>query len=128
VTETRLGGPGGKVCIAELVPSGYKIDHVPRQGRGGGVAVIYKAPLKLTMLASSRNSNVTSFEYMDCNITVKNFSLRFAVVYRPSPNKQNGLKTSTILDDEWPTFLANFTTAENDIIVVGDVNFHLDKP
>lgn len=71
VTETWLGGPGDKACIAELVPSGYKIAHVPRQGLGGGVAVIYKALLKLTMLASSRNTNVTSFEYMDCNITVK---------------------------------------------------------
>ena len=64
---------------------------------------------------------------MDCNLTVKNFSLRFSVVYRPPPNKQNGLKTSTFLDDEWPTVLANFTTAENDILVVGDVNFHLDN-
>ncbi|XP_052761992.1 uncharacterized protein LOC128204630 [Mya arenaria] len=127
VTETWLGGPGDKACIAELVPSGYKIDHVPRQGRGGGVAVIHKAPLKLSMLASSHNTNVTSFEYMDCNITIKNFSLRLAVVYRPPPNKQNGIKTTTFLDDEWPTFLANFTTAENDIIVVGDVNFHLDN-
>lgn len=49
------------------------------------------------------------------------------MVYRLPPNKQNGLKTSTFLGDEWPTFLANFTTAENDIIVVGDVNFHLDN-
>lgn len=95
VTETWLGGPGDEACIAELVPNGYKITIVPRQGRGGGVAVIYKAPLKLTMLASSRNTNVTSFEYIDCIITVKNISLRLAVVYRPPSNKQNGLKTST---------------------------------
>jgi len=25
VTETWLGGPGDKACIAELVPSGYKM-------------------------------------------------------------------------------------------------------
>jgi hypothetical protein len=73
-------------CIAELVPSGYKIAHVTCQGLSGGVAVIYKVPLKLTMLASSRNTNVTSFEYMDCNNTVKNVSLRLAVVYRPPRN------------------------------------------
>jgi hypothetical protein len=41
----------------------------------------------------------------------------------PPPNKQNGFN----IDDQWPTFLANFTTAENDIIVVGDINFHLDN-
>lgn len=68
VTETWLGGPTDKVCISELVPSGYKITHVP------------------------------------------------------------GLKTSTFLDDEWPEFLAGFTAVENNIIVVGDVNFHPDIP
>jgi len=28
-----------KTVIAELVPEGYTICHVPRSGRGGGVAV-----------------------------------------------------------------------------------------
>jgi hypothetical protein len=41
------------------------------------------------------------------------------VVYRPPPNKHNGFKTSTFLDDELQKVLANFTTAENNIIVVG---------
>lgn len=90
MTETWFGGPGDSACIAELVSSEYKIAHVPRQGRGDEIAVIYKAPLKRTMLASSGNTYVTTFEYMDCNITVKNFLLRLAVVYRPPQNKHNG--------------------------------------
>ena len=128
VTETWLGGPTDKACISELVPTGYKITHVPRCGRGGGVAVIHKASIALRLLSSSHDKNVSSFEFMDCNITIKNYTLRLGVVYRPPPTRQNGLKTSTFLEDEWPAFLTKYAATENNIIIVGDVNFHLDNP
>jgi hypothetical protein len=32
LTSTWLGGPGDTACVAELVPSGYEIAHVSRQG------------------------------------------------------------------------------------------------
>ena len=44
----------------------------------------------------------------------------------PPPSKNNGLKTTTFLENEWPTFLANYATIPNDIVIVGEINFHLD--
>ena len=52
-------------------------------------------------------------------------TVRLAVVYRPPPSKDN---CSTIPDflDQWSTFLAGYTTHNNEIIIVGDLNFHVD--
>ena len=36
------------------------------------------------------------------------------------------MKPTTFLENEWPTFLANYATIPNDIVIVGDMNFHLD--
>jgi len=41
-------------------------------------------------------------------------------------SKNNGLKTTTFLENEWPAFIANYATIPNDIVIVGDMNFHLD--
>ena len=38
------------------------------------------------------------------------------------------MKTSAFLDSEWPHFLAKFATVQNNIIITGDLNFHLDCP
>jgi len=53
--------------------------------------------------------------------------LQLVVIYRPPPSKQNGLKTATFLEDEWPLFLSNFSTNDRKLILVGDLNFHLDN-
>ena len=65
---------------------------------------------------------------MDCNLTIKNFSLRLVVVYRPPPSRANGLKPGEFLENEWPTFLSKFTTLDKQVIIVGDLNFHFDTP
>ena len=48
------------------------------------------------------------------------------MIYRPPTSKANGLRNSGVPDDEWPTFLTRYTTSQKDIIIVGDMNFHLD--
>ena len=70
VTETWLGGSSDKSCIAELVPSGYKIKHVPRCGRGGGVAVVYKTSLDIQILTSTNDKVFTTFEHMECTVSI----------------------------------------------------------
>ena len=120
-------GTPDKSCIAELVPSGYKIKHVPRCGRGGGIAVVYKTSLNIQLLTSTKDKVFTTFEHMECTVSIKNYSMRLAVVYRPPPTCKNGLKTSTFLESEWPSFLAKLVTSESNIIVVGDLNIHLDN-
>jgi flagellar biosynthesis chaperone FliJ len=62
---------------------------------------------------------------MDCDLDMDGASLRLAVVYRPPPSKDNGLKNS-VFHNEWPAFLAKYATISKDIVIVGDLNFHLD--
>ena len=50
-----------------------------------------------------------------------------AVVYRPPPSQKNGFTTHHFLEEEWPKFLSNLATIGKNIIVTGDLNFHLDK-
>jgi len=63
LTETWLGTSVDKKCIAELVPSGYSMKHVPRPGsrKGGGVALLYKSTILFRLLGSSTTGNYTNF-------------------------------------------------------------------
>ena len=102
MTETWLGTSIDKACISELLPSGYQFKHVPRSGgrRCGGVALISRASIDLRIVASSHDNDFSSFEYMDCNLVIDDYSLRIAVVYRSSPTHQNGVKTNVFLEQE----------------------------
>lgn len=128
LTETWLGTSIDKSCLGELIPDGYKINHVPRPGnrRGGGIALIYKSNIDIRTVASTRDNDYSSMEYLDCNAVISGFSLRIVVIYRPPPSKENGLKTSVFLDDEWPKFLEKFVTLDKHFILTGDLNIHLD--
>jgi len=128
ITETWLGTTNIKTVLAELVPEGYKICQVSRSGHGGGVAVIHKASIDLELLESSRTASYDTFEYRDCSLAIKNYSLRLIVIYRPPPNKTNGIKAGTFLENELPKFLSQLATVNQNIVVVGDLNFHLDNP
>ena len=130
ITETWLVTSVDRICIGELVPQGYKMQHVTRGGskRGGGIAVIHKSTINIRLLSSSSDSEYANFEFMDCNVMINSHSLRLAVIYRPPPSRENGLQTSVFLEQEWPSFLSKYATHDKDIIIVGDLNFHLDIP
>ncbi|KAF7244472.1 VWFA and cache domain-containing protein 1 [Varanus komodoensis] len=50
VTET-WAGEGGDVALSQLCPPGYLVQHCSRpEGRGGGVALVYRASISLTGL------------------------------------------------------------------------------
>lgn len=127
LTETWLGSTVDRSCLGELIPTGYEIKHVPRQSNrhGGGVAVIYKERLSLKVLDSTKNQNITQFEFMECNLNIGPANLHLSVVYRPPPSKGNGMQKSTFFD-EWPLFLEKLATNHHETLLVGDLNFHLD--
>ena len=129
LTETWLGTAVDRACLAELIPPGFDIKHVPRQdGRsGGGVAVIHKSTISLTVLQSSRDKVFSQFEYMDCQLSLASQTLRLAVVYRPPPSHANGLKTSAFLQ-EWPLFLERYVTVVCDTFITGTKTFILMTP
>ena len=49
------------------------------------------------------------------------------VIYHPPPSKQNGF-TNTVFFDEWTSYLDELAVAPQQLIITGDLNFHLDKP
>ena len=127
VTETWLGSVVDATVLSELIPTGYDINHVPRQSTstGGGIAVIFKVGIKLSVIESSISKVFTHFEYMDCRVTVNGNPLYLSVIYRPPPSKTNGLKNH-IFFDEWASYLERFTEIQQNILITGDLNFHLD--
>ena len=67
----------------------------------------------------------THFENMDCTINVCKFTVKCCIIYRPPPSKQNGFRNS-IFFDEWSKYLDNIAIIPYDVIITGDLNFHVD--
>ena len=112
-------------CINGLLPDNYSIYRVDRDDgrRGGGVALIYKNSFKIK---TKEVVKYVQFEYLICNLVIDNSSVSLAVVYRPPQSQENLLNTNTFLV-EWAEFLSNFTTTTSEIVIVGDLNIHLDN-
>ena len=53
-------------------------------------------------------------------------TVRLAVVYRPPPSPVNRL-TSAMFFEEWTTFLEGFLEKQEQVLIVGDINFHLEN-
>jgi len=128
LTETWLN-KHSQSSIGELVPAGYKIRHVPRCDNrcGGGVAILHKEGISASLVSSTKDSNFTHFEHLNCLFSYKDVRMQLAVVYRPPPSQRNGLKNSVFFS-EWPLFLEKFVPIKHELYIVGDMNFHLDSP
>lgn len=49
------------------------------------------------------------------------------MVYRPPRSKKNNFQVSAFLD-EFPLLLQSSTAMSEEVIITGDLNFHLDDP
>ena len=126
ICETWLGiSDHDDTCVNGLLPDGYAIYRADRTDgrRGGGVALIYKQCLDIKC---NKTVKYAQFEYLLCSIVVNNSSISIVVVYRPPPSQENQLNTNTFLN-EWDEFLSDFSTTTNEVVIVGDLNIHLDN-
>ena len=107
---------------SKLLPDTHSMLAVPRLGgkRGGGVAVVYRKGFETTLLDSTSSKNFNEFEHLDCVIKQGRSSVRLCVVYRP-PGKLSGTKFL----DEWATLLEPLSVCPEEVIITGDLNFHL---
>ncbi len=114
-----------EVCVNELLPSGYNIHRVDRNTgqRGGGLAVIYKNNIRLKF---HKQTHFVQFECVGCTLNINSYTLNLYGVYRPPPTAQNGLTTSSFIA-EWSQFLSELTVSSAEIIILGDVNIHMDQ-
>jgi exonuclease III len=126
LTETWLGTDVDDHIMTDLVPPGYAFIHIPRQRkRGGGIAVLYKSRLCIKIIPQSTEDAFTNFENIHCSVSDGNVQIQMHVIYRPPPSKKNGFKTN-IFFDQWSTYLDQHTVVPQDLIITGDLNFHLD--
>ena len=120
VTETWLRPEDTESLISSITPPGYKFTHVPRNvKKGGGVGFFIKEDLSFEQV--SKNS-YQAFESISIQISTEDAKdVIFHVVYRP-PN----LSKSQFLD-EFGMFLEGAALSGYENILLGDLNFHLDK-
>ena len=125
LTETWLGSDIDAAVLAEAIPSGYDIIHIPRENkRGGGVGLIFKDNLKVEIVDSSKNKSFSQFEFMDCRVRTGGIRLYVAVIYRP-PSSSVNCSTGMFLE-EWVTYLERYAMIQEEIIITGDFNVHID--
>ena len=89
--------------------------------------MLQKISLGYKLIDSTTDKLFTHIEHLDCFITSKKQTVRLCLVYRPPPSRKNGLKNSTFFE-EWVTYLERLALVPQQVIIMGDVNFHLDKP
>ena len=110
----------------ELLPVTHHMLHMPRpDGRGGGIAIIYNKSIKIKV-HSHTGQCYKQFEYIVCTLIIKKASVRLIVVYRPNPTCQNNLNVKKFWRD-FEKFMFKQTSDTEELIITGDLNFHLDK-
>ena len=125
MTETWLGSDIDKHVVSQLVPIGYNFHAVSRskEKRGGGVALMCKAGIQVKTV--TMGGKYTHFEHSDYYITSAGATFRLGVVYRPPPSRKNGFVNAVFFDD-WSAYLDRCMLDPHEIIITGDLNFHLD--
>ena len=125
LTETWLcDGPDDLIVINNSVPPGYHIHCVNRQHkRGGGVALIYKKDITFKDEQLTSIDRFSQFELLDCCIKINKISTRVVVVYRP-PIVGNIQYEE--FAREWSLYLERFIEVQEEVLIVGDFNIHVD--
>ena len=132
VTESWMKGKGNdkveRIYEHEILPKTHHMINMPRpDGRkGGGIAVFHRKELRIEVLESSGTSS-KQFEYAVCLVKIDKVVIRLIVVYRPVPTKANKLNKKLFWKD-FENFIDKHACCSEEIIITGDLNFHLDKP
>lgn len=118
VTETWLTDQNNHTT-ALIKEHGYKIyHHFRKEKTGGGVAVIYKASLKLVRVFHNQSE---LFESISVKVKLQDgTSVLTSCLYRPPGSMRHFLS-------DFEEFIADIFTRFEKIIICGDLNIHLDK-
>ncbi|CAC5398576.1 unnamed protein product [Mytilus coruscus] len=136
--HSRIGSLPDKLNDIDCVPmrntidkrinqqDGYDTHQVSRKDqRGGGLPIVYQKNLDVKLVKNDCQS--THFELIECKIAIKNQHFRLGVIYRPPPSTANKFRNSIIFE-EWSRFLDRTVVVSEELIITGDLNFHLDDP
>ena len=125
-SNTEVGNPN-QVVLAAALPAGFQFKHIPRNDglRGGGVGIAFseEANIKFNNIQLPK---CDQYERMQSQIYSGTNSIIIVLVYRPQPNKKNGLKLK-LFWPQWVKLLSSLVSLKGEFIILGDLNFHLDK-
>ena len=116
---------GDEAKCADLSSPGYTFKSFPRATRGGGLAVVTREGLPVTVSVSFPFGH-TSFELVQVTLTVPQH-IHFFCLYRPPPSKRNDFTESVFLN-EFPGFLEHCNLLRGKLIILGDFNIRFDCP
>ena len=112
------------IAVKVVVPPGYTMKHIPRaNARGGGVAIIFRDSTSVTV---STHNTCTSMEYLNCLFKVGLELLRIVTIYRPPPKEKS--PNVPVFLNEFADLLEDLTLTSDQLLLVGDLNFHFDNP
>jgi len=75
-----------KAGVANLLPDGYDIIHLPRVSKGGGVALIHRKQYRVRI---DKTMQFSSFEYLTSLLDIASFTFRIVVIYCVPPSEKN---------------------------------------
>ena len=120
ITETWLR-PDDQVTLPDITPSGYKALSKPRRrGRGGGIALIYKKDIPIKEIDISIEFQTIELAYYKVKIPSKVLDL--LIIYR--------IPSTSVLEscNELAAFVnENITTLRGNLMLIGDLNIHMDE-
>ena len=119
LTETWLRWDESSTILNEVTPPGYSLRHVPRERRGGGLALVYQTSFKVRV---DQVEDYNSFEHMTVHITSGTRSKGTLVIIYRSPSAAK----AAFFRDFW-VLLEHYILTPN-LILVGDFNIHADLP
>jgi hypothetical protein len=120
ITETWLSTDTEPFVHANILPQGYKMITKNREGRGGGVGLIYRASLACLARPSDARA---SFEHLEVNCSLPRGQVLLVTLYRPPPSPANRL-TFAQFKEEFADYITDIICDSRNLLLVGDFNVH----
>ena len=107
----------------QCVNLGRPTNIISCQGRGGGLALIYKSNMKVTAMRPQQKHR--SFEALE-TIKILIPGRHLVVIYRPPLSQRTLLTAGMFFEEESSDLLEGYACVSGDLIMTRDVNFHFE--
>lgn len=120
VTETWMRADLPPAIVDDIAPPDYAVIHRYRPcGQGGGVAVVYRRGLKLSMLTVT--TECRTFECLTVKLSTAGRRLNLGAIYRPPSSSAFGVPVGEFCAD-FTDFLDEFLMLPGEPLLCGDFN------